>query len=1123
MDVEPSDPLASTGSEHAASSNQHHMEGTPVANQDVKQEGDPVEISSPGDTPPTPTVSTPQMLQSQGEPRGGPETEEGAEHERDSLEGSVSPPQSDSELASLQDSYPIGLNPLFATTPAAIETPAIAPPDTPMEHAVSTPRPLLLTTASTPGRHTSEPPGAPRLQFPGHATRSSLSPSPEGKPYSQLAQELAPPQTAESVASSFSRNAAAARRTTRGSLAAAAAAASVPEQVRQTSLQLETTRKPGSVRVSADAWLEPDDPNWIMPPPQLGVSLAQISPPGSTVLTWMRLTRHPIIWDGKTDAGGKSGRNLVLIGYAAGKVSVNGKLPAKGEEDPTSEGLHLLMDCDPDKKPSYSYSLITRFAILGSPYKSLSLSEIYMILEAKFPWFAKEEMKWRDSIRYNLSSNNWFVKMKRALHQPGVGNLWKVDEQSIGGPKRPRKGRTKPWTEADEEEDEISGDEPTPNSDTRIISANSNGSMMLTFDSKRRASSENRQTGRGSSTSSAASLSPPGDGMDVSDRYADARDSTFVRAGMNAFHATKAAKESASKKTPIPPWMINDHEQDMEEGIGSGRDDDDDYDDDEFGGEDETYLYDREVEGPHEAHEDRMRGDNFSDEDVEMSEQGRKRSLPTSALSKRPSSKNPPTASSDNDDPFAKWDGKTLKRKPSITIGEDFLRGEVDVPAVPIKAPGYDNLMRDGRTDVRKSISTAISSPIDVRASLNSATLWNSQLSSKPPGAGIFPSLNSLENPRSMTAAKRDMMAPKPEYGNEAETSARPTSPWKPAPDSRKRNFASISPTRVSTDTRKQKLRKVQDEISQRRQRGNGESPFSVARSSTVGAFESTARPLVGNKAMPPPPNPIGQSSSFTFSTSTVQRNFAMSPANNTSDATQPAPSTSSVFGKPSFVGSSKGLFSFVSTKTHKGSNADPMRDPRRDPTRLRSESRGRGELSSSSEDDVGSRKEPNRSRDRRESTRMETSDDDRRVGRPPGLGRILGTGSDLWTNPNSTPMNMFHQMNTKSALSPLSIAVPTSSSRHERGPSSGSNIQSPVSPSQQSPNSISPTLSQSPRLPSISSLLHQQVPPGEHDSLPPIQNIPSRPSSVSHVSPPPLDHQNFPSPAIAALYYNSP
>ncbi|KAG8834316.1 Forkhead box protein I2 [Serendipita sp. 399] len=948
MDIESSDPSASTGSDHASSSDQADMEGTPVANQGIKQEERDVEVTSSRDAPPTPTptASIPPSLRERPKE---PETDGNAEP------GEIISPNSTlssgSEHHSFEEPQPVGLNPLFEVTPAALETPAAPPPDTPMEHAASTPRPMSAMKRS------SEPPGA-RSESPISVARPHHPSIPVGTSYSQLAHQLASPQSAEWVTSSFSRNAAAARRTTRGSIAAAAAAAHGPEQTPQATQPLEPSRKPGSVRASMDAWLEPNDPNWTLPPPQLGVSLAQIAPPGSTVLTWMRLTRYPIIWDGKTDAGGKSGRNLVLIGYAAGKVSINGKLPARGEEDPTAEGLHLLQDCDPDKKPSYSYSLITRFAILGSPYKSLSLSEIYMILEAKFPWFAKEEMKWRDSIRYNLSSNNWFVKTKRALHQPGVGNLWTVDEQSIGGPKRPRKGRSKPWADADEEEDEISGDDATPNPDTRIISSNSNGSMMLTFDSKQRASSENRQTGRGSSVSSAASVSPPVEAMDGLDRYADARDSTFVRAGMTAFHATKAAKENASKKTPLPPWMMNDHEHDMDEGIGSGRDEDED----DFE-EDEGYPYDYQSEGQR----------NLSDEDVEMSERVRQRVDSFTAFSnklKQQTAGVQPTTPPKSAELLAKWDGKTVKKKPSITLDDGFLRGNDIPPEIPIRAPGYDSLMRDGRGDTRKATSTQA----DSRTSMNTATLWNSHLSSKPPGAGFFPSLNSLENPR----PKRDSVAPNPGHSgsNETESSAHPTSPWKAAPDSRKRTFASISPTRVSTDARKQKLRKVQNDISQRRHRVQTENPFSASRSSTVGTLEGTARPLSGQRSMPPPPNPT---SAFTFTTSTVQRKFTVPPAGSASEAPQSASASSSVFGKPAFSGSAKGLFSFLSPTSHKGAEIDPMQDPRRDPARLRSLSRGREELESSSEDEATKKEIIIQPRERRDSTLMETSDDDGR------------------------------------------------------------------------------------------------------------------------------------------------
>jgi hypothetical protein len=90
-----------------------------------------------------------------------------------------------------------------------------------------------------------------------------------------------------------------ARRTTRGSLAAAAAAATGPEEPPK-----RATPEPGApVQASSTTWIITQDQTWLLPPPRLGVSLAQIVPPDVEVPNWMKCTRAPIVWDGKTDAG----------------------------------------------------------------------------------------------------------------------------------------------------------------------------------------------------------------------------------------------------------------------------------------------------------------------------------------------------------------------------------------------------------------------------------------------------------------------------------------------------------------------------------------------------------------------------------------------------------------------------------------------------------------------------------------------------------------------------------------------------------------------------------------------------------------------------------------------------
>ncbi|KIM28629.1 hypothetical protein M408DRAFT_23673 [Serendipita vermifera MAFF 305830] len=443
------------------------------------------------------------------------------------------------------------------------ETPAAMPPETPAAYYMDTPRaypqshtPAAFVRASTPVvRTASEPPQPPppsispadvKTESPDIALMGAPTPRTNHTPQNNNA--TSPDAQQGSVQSGSSR------RTTRGSLAAAAAAANTTTQDQTPP---SSTPDPGApIRASITTWIITKDKAWILPSPQLGVSLAQVVPADVDPPQWMKYTRAPIVWDGKTDAGGKSGKNLVLIGAAAAKVSVNGRLPASargGSADadlsPTSpistssslDGLHLLMDFKSDEKPTYSYALMTRFAILGSPYKSLSLGEIYTMIESKFPWFARDESKWRDSIRYNLSSNCWFVKTKRALHQPGVGNLWMVDEASPGGalslltdradmnlpmqsfgtssltgPKRPRKGRGKGSAFA-EEDDEGSGDEPGPSIISavdgmdpalRSPSAARNGTLMLTFDSKAKVPLDKEAGQRGATAHASHNLIP---------------------------------------------------------------------------------------------------------------------------------------------------------------------------------------------------------------------------------------------------------------------------------------------------------------------------------------------------------------------------------------------------------------------------------------------------------------------------------------------------------------------------------------------------------------------------------------------------------------------------------------
>ena len=124
-------------------------------------------------------------------------------------------------------------------------------------------------------------------------------------------------------------------------------------------------------------------------------------------------------------------------------------------------------------KPPHSYIALIATAILNSPGKKLTLTEINEYLVQHYAFFRGQYQGWKNSVRHNLSFNKCFVKILRDPARPwGKDNYWTVSSLhdyllADGTFRRRRRRKPKRKDDRDELSHSIITEQIVPRNDMR--------------------------------------------------------------------------------------------------------------------------------------------------------------------------------------------------------------------------------------------------------------------------------------------------------------------------------------------------------------------------------------------------------------------------------------------------------------------------------------------------------------------------------------------------------------------------------------------------------------------------------------------------------------------------------
>ena len=71
-----------------------------------------------------------------------------------------------------------------------------------------------------------------------------------------------------------------------------------------------------------------------------------------------------------------------------------------------------------------SYIQVISYAILSSPQKRVTLAEIYDFIQNNYPSFTENRVRWKNTVRHNLSLHECFQRGEIAMHKAGC--YWRI-------------------------------------------------------------------------------------------------------------------------------------------------------------------------------------------------------------------------------------------------------------------------------------------------------------------------------------------------------------------------------------------------------------------------------------------------------------------------------------------------------------------------------------------------------------------------------------------------------------------------------------------------------------------------------------------------------------------------